>query len=310
MKHSFTRAILALIIAIGSAAAQDHNAEKHVPEITADFKAKYPQGVADSSLCQRAKQQHPPYSRLRVYELNRLTLESDLSDLVRISDEVVMVGTPLRAVTVLTPSGEDALTYTDVRILHSWKGSHKIGDVLTFEMPQGFLTCGPGHMEFSGTQVGPWPGFGYHTPSHAYSPDGPYLLFLRQPGEDSETKAFRLAGGNGLQGSFDLIPDQIISDVRSSYASCFLASYDAGWCHSYPHEWSPEWCRNSKIDEQNIKHCNEVVRVGHEAIFVNGVDQDEVRKKYHGQSVASFLRTLDGAADESAKPEILGEVKR
>jgi hypothetical protein len=295
-----------MAIASGWATAQGQTVEKHVPGLAAEFKARYPQGVADSPLCQRAKQQRPPYSRLRVYGLERLTLENDLSDLMRKSDEVVMVGTTLRAVTVLTPSGEDALSYTDVRILHSWKGTHKIGEVTTLEMPEGFLGCGPSHVEFSGTQVGPLPEVGYHTPSHAYSPDGPYLLFLRHATEESEIKVFRLAGGNGLQGFFDLIPDQIISGVHSPYASCFLASYDPGWCHSDPHGRSPEWCRNSKIDAQNISQCNEVVRVGEDAIFVHGVDQDRLRQKYQGQPGGSFLRALDSAAAELTNTQTLG----
>lgn len=309
MRHLFLLSTLVAGFAVGCGAAQAQSVEKHVPEIAAEFQAKYPQGVADSPLCQRGKQQHPPYSRLGVYGLDPRTLESDLSALMQQSDEVVMVGTPLRAVTVLTPSGEEAVTYTDSRILRSWKGSHKVGDVITLEMPQGFLHCGPDRMEFFGTQVGPMPRVGYHTPSHAYSPDGPHLLFLRRSGENSETKALRLTGGGGLQGSFDLVPDQIISETRSPYGSCFLASYDRGWCHAYPHGWSPQWCREPQIDAQNIAQCNAAVRAGKEAIFANGVDQDPVRRQYNGKSVASFLRAVDAATADATHAENVGETK-
>jgi len=309
MKRDFILSIFVMGFVVMSAFAQGQSVEKHVLEITAEFKAKYPQGLADSPLCQHGKQQHPPYSHLRVYEPDPQTLASDLLALVRRSDEVVMVGTPLRAVTILSPSGENALTYTDARILRSWKGSHKVGDVLTFEMPEGFLFCGSGHLERFGTQVGPWPQAGYHTPSHAYSPDGPYLIFLRQSNEQPGITTLRLAGGNGVQGSFDLVPDQIISDTHSPYESCFRASYDWGWCHSYPHGWSPQWCKQPRVDMQNIAHCNAAIGAGKEAIFANGVDQDPLRNEYDGNSVSSFLRSVDSAAEKATHREILGETK-
>ena len=298
MEHHFVGAILAVGIAAGWALAQQEAPEKHVAQITAESKAKYPEGMANSLLCQQARAQHPPYSSERVHQSDLAKLEKDLASLMRASDEVVMVGTPLRWVTALSPSGEDAVSYSDVRILHRWKGSHKVGDVITFGSPQGNVTCGPGHNEFSGTRVD-----GYHMPGPAYSPDGPYVLFLRRPAESSQIEAFRLAAGNDLQGFFNLVPGQIISDRRSPYVSCFLASYDQIACHSYPHGWSPQWCRDPKADAHNIAECSSAVSASRDPIFVNGVERDPLREKYHGNTIAGFLRAVDAAADEQAHPE-------
>jgi hypothetical protein len=296
-------AILAIGMAAGCALAQQEAAEKHVPEITAESKTNHPQGVANSLLCQRAREQHPPYSSFRVHEPNLAKMEKDLAALMRASDEVVMVGTPLRWVTALSPSGEDAISYADARVLRSWKGSHKVGDVITLGSWQGTVTCGPSHGEFSGTTVGPSPRFLYHMPSPTYSPDGPYVLFLRRRGEGSQIEAFRLAGGNDVQGLFDLVPGQLISDRHSAYGSCFRASYDQLACHSYPHGWSPEWCRDPQIDAENIAQCNAAVSASKEPIFAKGFDEDPLRGKYQGKPIASFLRAVDTAADEQRHSE-------
>jgi hypothetical protein len=299
MEHRFVGAILAVGIATGFAAAQHEAAEKHVLEITAENKAKYPEGMANSVLCQQARAQHPAYSSFRVHAPDLAKMEKDLGELMRESDEVVMVGTPLRSVTALSPSGEDAIRYADFRVLRSWKGSHKIGDVITFGYPQANVTCGTGHNEFSGTRVD-----GYHYPGPAYSPDGPYVLFLRRPAENSQIEAFRLAAGNDLQGYFDLVPGQIIDDRRSPYVSCFLASYDRIACRSNSHGWSPEWCRDPKVDAHNIARCNAAVSVSREPIFANGIDQDPLRKRYSGKPIFSFLQAVDDATEEQAHSEM------
>jgi len=122
-------------------------------------------------------------------------------------------------------------------------------------------------------------------------------------------RPFELAGGDKVQGSFDLVPNQIINLPHSPYASCFSASYDRGWCDSYPHGLSPEWCRNRKIDAHNIDLCNAAVNAGKEPIFANGIDQDPVRQKYQGKAIGSFLRAVDAAAQNIPdRHPIVGQV--
>jgi hypothetical protein len=104
--------------------------------------------------------------------------------------------------------------------------------------------------------------------------------------------------------SFNLVPGQIISDRHSPYSSCFRASYDQIACHSYPHGWSPEWCRDPKIDTENIAQCIATVSVSKDSIFANGLDQDPLREKYHQKPIASFLRAVDSAVHEQRHPEM------
>ena len=59
------------------------------------------------------------------------------------SDDVVVASDTLGFASAISPSGEDVGTYFDVKVLRSFKGHSKIGDVLTFGVPRGDVYCEP-----------------------------------------------------------------------------------------------------------------------------------------------------------------------
>jgi hypothetical protein len=303
LRCCFPPAILVLLLGT-PCLAQDVLGEQHVTDILAEYKAKYPNGPADSNLCQRALGEHPPYSRMRLREVNPATLEKDLPALMQASDDVVLVGVDLRHAIVLTPSGEDALTYTDSRVLRVWKGSYKVGDLLTLGVWQGIIRCGADTKDFTGTQVGPVPISMFHTRNPSYAPDGPFVLFLQRD-KTGEVETLRLTGGSGVQGMFDLRPPDIW-DMHSPSSVCYSASYDRLACQdSYERSHgkaAPEWCRDPAVDLRNIAACNAFMINLKEPGVAFGVNQDPVREKYNGVPVASFLKEMQAAADSCRAP--------
>lgn len=297
-RYCFPIAIL-ILLRIIPCFAQDALAEKHVTDILAEYKAKYPNGPGDSLLCKRALGQHPPYSRSRLREVNPDTLEKDLAALMKASDEVVLVGVDLRNATVLSPSGEDALTYTDWKVLRVWKGSYKVGDLLTLGVWQGIITCDSDTKDFTATQVGPVPVSMFHTRNPSYAPDGPFVLFLQRD-KTGEIETLRLAGGGGVQGMFDLRPPDI-SDTHSASSACYTASYDHLACQAFYKRAhgraTPEWCRDPAVDLRNIAACNGILNNLNEPVVAFGLNQDPVREKYNGVTVALFLKEMQAAAD-------------
>jgi hypothetical protein len=298
-RHGF----LAILILISSAdsVAQDAVAAKHVNEILAEYHAKYPQGPADSGLCKRARGQSPPYSSFRIREVNPATLEKNLSTLMEASDDVVLGGTLLREAMVLTPSGENAVTYTDFRVLHVWKGTYKAGDLLTVGTWFGFVgPCGPGAKAMAGTQVGP-------VPEWMLYPDGPAdagavsVLFLQRD-RTGEMESLRLTGGGGVQGMF-VLPLPKLKDLGSPSAACYTASFDRLACQTYyelvHRKIMPEWCRDREpaVDQGRIEACNEVVSNLKEPVTAPGLAQDPLRERYKGMPVASFLKEVQTIAD-------------
>jgi len=297
----FPLAILVLLLVI-PCFGQDDLVEKHVTDILAEYKTKYPHGPSDSTLCKWALDQHPPYSRSHVREVNAATLEKDLAASMQTSEDVVLVGVDLREAWALTPTGEDAVAYTDSRVLRVWKGSYKVGDLLTRGMWGGVITCGPDKKDFTGTQVGLVPvsmflGRG----NFSYAPDGPFVLFLQRD-KAGEIETLRLTGGGGVQGMFNLRPSEIW-DIHSPYSVCYTASYDRLACRDY-YERSGgkatlESCRDPAVDLRNIAVCNVVMNNLSEPVEAFGVNQDPIRQKYNGMPVASFLKEMQTAADSS-----------
>lgn len=303
LRCCFPLAILILLLFI-PCFAQDVLADKHVTDILAEYKAKYPHGPSDSILCKWALAQHPPYSRARLREVNTATLEKNLVALMQASDDVVLVGIDLRNAIVLTPSGEDAVTYTDSRVLRVWKGSYKVGDLLTLGVWQGVITCGPDTKDFTGTQVGPVPVSMFHTRNPSYAPDGPFVLFLQRD-KNEQIESLRLAGGGGVQGMFDLRPPDIW-DTHSASSVCHTASYDHLACQAFYErshgKVTPEGCRDPAVDLRNIAACNEIMNNLIEPVVAFGMNQDPVREKYNGVPVASFLKEVQEAADSWRAP--------
>lgn len=195
--RNLARAMLVVAVAVGCGLAQDGAAEKHVQNIKAEFRQD---AVAASALCGHVKETAQAYTHLR--QVDPATLERSLTALMKKSDEVVVASAFLDHTDTISASGEDAIQYFDVRVLYSWKGNHKAGDLLTFAVPSGTVTCEPdpnqrGLFLGAATMTGgvDWKGIGSR---------GPYVLFLRQSRGDEAglISGLRLTGGGGAQGMF------------------------------------------------------------------------------------------------------------
>ena len=119
---------------IQAAAAQLSTQEKHVKEIAAE---QTPKAIEASPFCQEALASKQAF--FHQSKIDPATLEPDLPELMSRSDEVVLAGNWIHNVSAISPSGHDAITYFDVLVLRSWKGSHQAGDVLTFGLPNGHV---------------------------------------------------------------------------------------------------------------------------------------------------------------------------
>ena len=154
------------------------------------------------------------------------TLVRDLKNLEEKSDEVLLAGL-LDYASVLSPSGESVTTYTEVRVIRSWKGPHHSSDTLTFGVPFGRVSCEPTTSEhilswFDVTPDGSW--FLWDDPDNVSGVDvvgGPnvFMLFLRRP-DDSETRLIQgllPAAGEGLQGRFAIrVPEVLLSEAEQN----------------------------------------------------------------------------------------------
>jgi rRNA maturation protein Nop10 len=105
-------------------------------------------------------------------------------------------------VPAVSPSGKQAMSYYDVTVLPTWKGWHKVGDLLSFALPGGAVRRGMVPPEY-----GP-------DDSAAVAPDfdwgdaagGPYVLLLHESrgNETQVTPGLKRAGSDGTQGRFAL----------------------------------------------------------------------------------------------------------
>jgi hypothetical protein len=197
MKTILAQLIL-LTVAIGGGLAQQAPPEKHVK----DIRAEQPQAVISASpLCQQVRVAGHALDDVR--DVTPSTLERDLSSLMQKSDEVVLGGAFTGSIKALSPSGTDVVQYFDVKVLRSWKGFHKVGDLLTFGVPWGGVSCRLPGKENSGvgfftlTGGSNWLGI---------AGGGPWILFLRhaQGNEAQMISGLRLTGGDGLQGLFQV----------------------------------------------------------------------------------------------------------
>jgi hypothetical protein len=298
--RDFARVVLIATITAGCGVAQDGASEKHVAEIIAESKAKHPEGESESVLCREARAERPPYSHYHFRELNQGTLEKDLPSLFQKSDEVVLVGVILREVAALSPSDQDAVMYQDARVLRSWKGSHQLGDVLTFAIPNASIRCGMEKNEISGTVTAPGPPTQWSL-SWNYGLQGPYLLFLRR---DNTGLADGLlpAGGEGMQGVFIVDPTRDLTDIHSELFDCFRASLDRAMCteNNYAKRYPGfPGCTDAHIDAADISSCNALLSKSQKPIAI-GLIRDPLREKYDGMPVSRFLRDVQSAADSAS----------
>jgi hypothetical protein len=290
MKTSAHYLLFALAVFVGSifacAQAPDPAKEKHVTELGA---AQMP-SIQSSSLCQQALAAGRTKRITR--EVDPKTLETDLGVLMRDSDEVVLVGSTLRQASLISPSGQEVYTVKDVKVLRTWKGSRKVGEVLTFAVPYGSVPCDDaGHLRVTteGTPL-PW------TPQRPVGKNGfvfdlgPFVLFLRQSRDDEALSlpGLRLTGNDGLQGLFQLLH----SDVNE----CLFASLDASVpCNALVGAKFRDIrdCPQTKFD--SIAACYAILQ--NELVSVMWA-QDPFSKKYHGMPVPAFLQEVQSLAEK------------
>lgn len=190
--RNLTGALLVAAAAFGMGGPQGAAQEIRLSDLRAQ-QAK--EAIYASAPCQRAKES-PRGWVIQPYAIDPKTLLQDLNTLMDKSDEVILAGL-LDHAAVISPSGQSAVTYYEVKVIRSWKGSHRAGDVLTYGMPIGQVPCEPTSNP-SNFSVEP-DDFGVTVP-------GPYVfvLFLRQSkGKETQLiQGLRLAAGEGVQGIF------------------------------------------------------------------------------------------------------------
>jgi hypothetical protein len=267
MKHgtrNFVEAILTVGIALAAAASQQATApltatERHVQGIKAE---QTDQTIFASPLCDLVKANGGHYERR--HEVSAATLAPTLFDLMSLSDEVVVASDPLGLASAISPSGEDVGTYFDVKVLRSFKGHSRVGDVLTFGVPRGSVNCEPPPVHsgpFVGAQTlnSDWLGPGSL---------GPYILFLRHSRADETDllPGLRLTGGDGFQGFFSVLDRNKRSDC--SRGENRLASCLAG-----------------------LETIQEPISVRYR--------RDPLKEKYDGKPASEFLKEVQSIAESS-----------
>jgi len=244
--------------------AQQQLRERQVKDLWAEQTSDF---VAASSLCQSVKLSG--HSVQKVRDVKPESVEKSLDDLMRKSDEVVLVSWPNRSLDAVSPSGLDVIGYNDVIVLRSWKGSHRAGDSLTFAIPHGTLQCPgispPDHAAFT-TMVG---GFKWKPLW------GAQVLFLRHSNSD-EAKllpGLRPTAGDGLQGVFD-IPFSLPATDQACYA----------------------------VSPGTLETCNLLLETSQTPILVP-YRLDPLVTKYDRMPVSDFLREVRSVAKSQAYQE-------
>jgi hypothetical protein len=255
--RSLAGSILAAAVAAGCGMAQETIPEKHVKDIKAEQTRDV---ILASPLCQRTREN--PHTASHIRSVAPATLEPDMSSLMEKSDEVILVGDTITSTEAISPSQQDVVKYYDVQVLRSWKGSHKVGDLLTFALPNATVRCTTSLANGEPT---------FTTLSGVSGLKGPvwgaFVLFLRhsQGDEAQLTPGLRLTGGDGLQGMF-----QVSLDLHSHI--CNVAHpRKTGECSAF-------------LEASDIPVVDLYVR-------------DPLSKEYDGMPISSFLQEVQATAD-------------
>lgn len=268
--RNLTGATLVAVAALGMGRPQGAAQEIRLSDIRAQ---QPPETIYASALCQRARESERGWV-IQPYKVDPKTFVQDLNSLMEMSDEVILGGLIGGAV-VLSPSGQSVTTYDAVRVIRGWKGSHHVGDVLTFGMPFGTLPCEPAspheftrRFEVSPDDIGIPPSLGLpETDSFAY------LLFLRKSKGDETNlvQGLRPAAGEGLQGIF-LIPVHVPVP---------------------PNVYAEDYCLG--LQGVKVQHCNAVLQTSQSPVVVPYA-HDPLVKKYSGMPASGFLHEVQSAA--------------
>lgn len=220
-------AMLAAMATLG--AGQSKNADKELT--VADLRAQQPdEAIRASAQCISARENadKPGSPIIRHHTIDPQTLSQSLSDLMRNSDEVILAGVQLHHAELLSPTGDTAVTYYDVKVIRTWKGSHNVGDVVTFGVPAGRVNCGRSES-----------GHAVYFPTIAWDADWknmvlgqPKVLFLRRPrGEETRiAQSLIPTGGGGLQGVYPIH----ISPTEEAEPKCTgVLPGTLKWCDSF-----------------------------------------------------------------------------
>jgi len=290
-------AVTAIFIRVG--VAQQAAEEKHVKDLVAEQTL---QAVESSPLCREATASKQPFV-FHQHSIDPTTLEPSLIDLMRRSDEVVLAGNWMHTAEAISPSGHDAITYFDVMVLRSWKGTHKTGDVLTYGLPNGVICCEQAPAACGATVTGHdnWEPTGYY---------GMVVLFLRKD-ESGLVDGYRLTGGRGTQGIFGIsVRSGIPSVLNTPLGDCFHTGIDAAACtigytpftEAHLPRQSKEFpeCQDASIQKVYAGGCAALMQTADYRVTV----RDTVLKKYDGMPVSRLLKEVQSAADSLAgEPE-------
>jgi hypothetical protein len=155
-------------------------------------------------------------------------------------------------------------------VLRKWKGSHEVGNVITYQIAWGKVFCEPGHPTGSG------PDLTAETeitlPDFEWFPDHPAVLFLRRTNtnESQFGPGLRITGGDGIQGMYGL--------PRGS-------APDRSCNRGHP---------NSSADD--IARCNTFVDKDRELV-TSCCRFDPVMKELSGTPFSDFLNQIQALAD-------------
>jgi hypothetical protein len=262
--------LLVAAAALGTGAPQSTTQDLRL----SDIRAQQPkETIFASELCQRAREDSQGWV-IKTHAIDPKTLVQDLNTLMERSDEVILAGMLDYAV-VPSPSGERPATYSEVKIVRSWKGPHRAGDVLTYGVPFGSLPCE------QSPPSSPTPRFDFVPADFGVtaSPPYAYLLFLRQSkgNETQLVQGLRLAAGEGVQGIFMIqVPAPLPTDTE-------------------------RYCNGSR--KWNVGHCNSYVETSQSPVLFPYA-HDPLAKRYGGMSASDFLREVRSVATAEGLKEM------
>jgi len=247
------------------------------PELRlSDIRAQHPaESIYASYPCQRARE--VPQGNMEHFPVYPKTFVPDLKSLLERSDEVILAA-QIDGFTAISPDGKSTATYQEVRVIHSWKGPHPAGSILTVGEPGGLVECSPNRGEslFSAVPKGKF----LNGLAKEYAVQ---VLFLRHAqGEETQlVQGLLPAGGRGLQGRFDIY---VPHNPSAADRRCWGVLEGTG----------------------SIQDCYSYLRsLTSPVMILYGFDP--LAAKYYGKPASGFIEEIEAEADsqESAQKPLL-----